>query len=233
MSVATILPAISAAGSGWFARAVSRDIPVEPDSDEATSWILNELSKAPYQAAKPTLFDRVSKAFTDWLDSLTIGDGTALPAFVLVLLIALATIAIVAAIVVYGIPRLNRKSRRPENILFGEADYRTAAQLREAAEKSAARDDFASAIADMFRAIARGLSERTLVTMTPGTTAHGFAVRAARVLPECGAELAESADTFDLVRYMRKPATRTQYEQLRAVESRTRAAKPNLVEAER
>jgi len=229
MTLATLASTAPAAVSHWFAHAVAREVPVEPDSDQATDWLINELSKAPYQAAKPTLFDRVSRAFSDWLGSLTIGDGNTIPTIVLVVLIALVAIAIIAAIILYGIPRLNRKSRH-DAILFGEADARTSSQLRDAAVQAAARDDCDSAVADMFRAIARGLSERTLVTMTPGTTAHGFAVRAARVLPECGDELAHSADTFDLVRYMRKPATRAQYEQLRALESRIRAVKPNLAE---
>ncbi|EPR77608.1 Membrane protein EccB4, component of Type VII secretion system ESX-4 [Leifsonia rubra CMS 76R] len=213
-----------------LAGTVTREVPVAPDSDQATEWLLSELSKAPYQAAKPTLFDRISKAFSDWLESLTVGGGNTIPTLVLVVLIALVAIAIIAAIVVYGLPRLNRKSRH-EQILFGETDYRTAAQLREAAEKAAASEDFASAIADMFRSIARGLSERTLVAMTPGTTAHGFAAQASRALPECAAELASSADIFDRVRYMRKPATRAQYDELRAVELSVRAAKPILDEA--
>lgn len=226
MTLSTLTFTAPAMISGWLARAV----PVDPDSDQATEWLVNELSKAPYQAAKPTLFDRISKSFLDWLESLTIGDGSGIPPIAFVVLIALVITGIIAAILIYGIPRLNRKSRH-ETLLFGEADHRTSAQLREAAEKAAAKDDFSSAVADMFRSIARGLSERTLVTMTPGTTAHGFAVRAAAVLPECGTELAVSADTFDLIRYGRKSATRAQYEQLRALEARVRAAKPNLVEA--
>ncbi|MEH6780876.1 MAG: DUF4129 domain-containing protein [Rhodoglobus sp.] len=212
------------------ARAVLSDVPVEPDSGEATDWLIEELSKAPYQAAKPTLFDRASKAFSDWLASLTIGEGTGIPTAVLIVLVALIAVAIIAAIIVYGVPRLNRKSRH-HDILFGEADHRTAAQLREAAEQAANQGDFAAAIADMFRSIARGLSERTLVSMTPGTTGHGFATRASRVFPERATELAVSADTFDRVRYMRQPATREQYEQLRALESQVRAAKPDLAEA--
>jgi hypothetical protein len=211
-------------------RAVLTEVPVAPDSDQATDWLIDELSKAPYQAARPTLFDRASKAFTDWLNSLTVGDGDWAPTVLYAVLIVLVTAAIIAAIVVYGLPRLNRKSRH-EDLLFGEAEFRTAAQLRAAAEQAAAREDFTNAIADMFRSIARGLAERTLVSMTPGTTAHGFAVQATHVLPDHRVELENSADIFDLVRYARKPATRQQYEQLRALEARVRVAKPDLAEA--
>ena len=52
--------------SGLWAAAV----PVDPDADQARRWIVAELSKPEYQAAQPTLFDRVSAAFWDWLTSL-------------------------------------------------------------------------------------------------------------------------------------------------------------------
>ncbi|MGV8876558.1 MAG: DUF4129 domain-containing protein [Rhodoglobus sp.] len=206
------------------------DVPVDPSSDDATNWLLEELSKAPYQAARPTLFDRAAKAFSDWLNSLTIGDGTALPTLVLVILAALLTSALIAAIIVYGVPRLNRKSQHAAT-LFGETDDRTAAQLRTAAQNAAARDDYAAAVTDMFRSIARGLTERTIISMTPGTTAHGCANKAATALPQFRDELASSADTFDRVRYMRKPATRSQYEQIAHLEAHIRAAQPTLAEA--
>lgn len=230
MTLTIVAATMGAAPTARSARAVLGEVPVDPESEEATRWLIEELSQAPYQAAKPTLFDRLSKAFSDWLASLTIGDGAGIPTIVSIVLLSLVVIAIIAAIIVYGVPRLNRKSRH-HDILFGEADYRTAAQLREAAESAASRNDFEAAIADMFRAIARGLSERTLVRMTPGTTGHGFATRASRVFPELATEFSTSADTFDLVRYMRKPATREQFEQLRALESQVRATKPDLVEA--
>jgi len=230
MTVTLVAATVVAALAPRSAPTVLIDVPVDPDSDEATQWLIDELTKAPYQAAKPTLFDRISKAFSDWLASLSIGDGNGIPTVVSIVLLSLIAVAIIAAIIVYGVPRLNRKSQHTDT-LFGEADYRTATQLREAAEQAAAREDFASAIADMFRAIARGLSERTLVSMTPGTTGHGFAGRASRVFPELATELAASADTFDRVRYMRKPATRKEYEELLALESLVRATKPDLAEA--
>ncbi|MEV8253447.1 DUF4129 domain-containing protein [Rhodoglobus sp. NPDC076762] len=229
------LISFSAAASSLLAviptSTVIADAPIEPDSGEATEWLINELSKVPYQAAKPTLFDRISQAFTDWLSSLTIGEGNGIPAIVAIVLLALIAIAIIAAIIVYGVPRLNRKSRH-QDTLFGDADYRTADQLRDAAELAAARNDFTAAIADMFRSVARGLSERTLVNMTPGTTGHGFSARASLVFPELSADFTASADIFDHVRYMRKPATREQFEQLRNLESRVRAMKPDLAEAQ-
>ena len=37
--------------------------PLDPSGDEAQQWVLEELAKQDYQAAKPTLWDRISKAF--------------------------------------------------------------------------------------------------------------------------------------------------------------------------
>ena len=39
----------------------------------------------------------------------------------------------------------------------------------------------------MFRAVARGLAERTVLTVTPGTTASGFATRAGAAFDAEGA----------------------------------------------
>ncbi|MCU1636561.1 MAG: rane protein, partial [Cryobacterium sp.] len=44
-------------------------IPVDPDAPEAQQWLRDELAEAPYQAAQPTWFDRVSQGFFDWLNS--------------------------------------------------------------------------------------------------------------------------------------------------------------------
>jgi hypothetical protein len=45
-------------------------IPVDPDSPEAKQWLIDELSKPQYQAAKPTWFDLLAKSINDWLSSL-------------------------------------------------------------------------------------------------------------------------------------------------------------------
>jgi len=209
---------------------IFREVPVQPDSDEARNLLIDELAKAPYQAAQPTLFDRVSKWIFDLFASFEIGDGNGIPTVVTVVLIALVIIAIVAALLVYGIPRLNRKSKHTA-LLFGDVDYRSASQLRSDAEQAASRQDWAAAVTDMFRSIARGLSERTIVTTTPGTTAYGFAKRAGEVLREHADELTVSANTFDRVRYMQKASTREEYEQLRDLETQVRTSKIDLAEA--
>ena len=40
-------------------------VPVDPEPPEARQWLVDELSKPQYQAAKPTLFDQIAKAISE------------------------------------------------------------------------------------------------------------------------------------------------------------------------
>jgi hypothetical protein len=173
-------------------------IPVDPDADEARQWLLRELAKPEYEAAKPTWFDRLSAAVGEWFANLRIGG------------LGCLLVVVVIAFLVFGLPRLRQRSAVGGE-LFGVNDVRSAAQLREAATSLAARGDYAEATAEMFRAIARGLAERVIVDTAPGTTAHGFAVRAAGEFPTFGQRLGEAADIFDGVRYLSAPGTEDHY----------------------
>src|SRR5690606_15735646 len=127
----------------------------------------------------------------------------------------------------FGRPALSRRSRVTGE-LFGDEDARDAAAMRRAAERSASAGLWNDAVTDMFRAIARGLAERTVVTTLPGTTAQDFAERASRAFPEHRAALTASADDFDSVRYLERDATRSEYERVAALESALRTARPKL-----
>jgi hypothetical protein len=100
--------------------------------------------------------------------------------------------------------------------------------LRRAAERAAASGDFATAIAEAFRAIARGLSERTVLTTFPGTTADGFARQAAASFPESADALRAAADSFDGVRYLGAPGSDAEWLSIAALERELRSARPTL-----
>ncbi len=202
-------------------------VPVDPDADQARRWIVAELSKPEYQAAKPTLFDRISAAFWDWLTSLdpsgaAVGRGPLLVAGA-VLLVA----AIVAAYLIFGAPRLNRRSQA-SGALFGVDENRDAAAMRSAAERAAGRGDWSLAISEMFRALARGLTERTIVTASPGMTAHTFAAGAAQTFPDQADRLHVAAAAFDEVRYLGRPGAAGAFTQIADLETELRAARPQL-----
>ncbi|HWM35317.1 MAG TPA: DUF4129 domain-containing protein [Pseudolysinimonas sp.] len=210
------------------------DVPVDPDAPEAREWLADELSKAPYQSAKPTFIDVLAQQIFGWFDDLVdwlSGAGGAPgaggpPFWILAVLIPVAVIAVLAFLV-YGVPRLNRRSR-VTGTLFGEDDIRDAAALRRAAQTAADAGDYTTAVAELFRALARSLAERSLVHTDPGTTASAFAGRAATVFPAEADALRAGARDFDAVRYLGHPGTREQWDALRALEARVRSARPAL-----
>jgi hypothetical protein len=206
---------------------LASDVPVDPSAPVASQWLISELAKPIYQAAKPTLFDRLAKAVSDWFASLKFGNVTGPPAFGIGVVIVLVIAAIVVAFLIFGLPRLNRRSALAGS-LFGDDDTRDSAAIRAAGEAAARAGDFSLAVIEMFRAIARGLAERTILTTSPGTTARSFAATAGIAFPELADRLAASAIDFDAVRYLGRSASREQFESVAAVERDLRAARAVL-----
>jgi hypothetical protein len=208
------------------------DIPVDPDAPEARDWLIDELSKQPYQAAKPTFFDLLAQQILEWLaDALDWlggasagGPRTDAPIWLLAVLIPVVVILLLAFLI-YGLPKLNRRSK-VTGALFGDDDIRDAVSLRRAAERAAAAGDYSTAIAELFRSIARGLAERTLVSTFPGTTAREFSRRASVAFPAEAEPLATAALDFDGVRYLEQPGTAEQWDAMVALERRLRSARP-------
>lgn len=195
------------------------DVPVVPEAPEARDWLLEELSKPEYTAARPSLFDLLSQEFFAWLARLFQPGASVgldwLPVAVLGLLVA----GLVVALAIWGVPRVNRRSR-PAPGLFGDDDRRTASELRRAAAAAAAGGNWTLAVLEQFRAVARGLAERTIVLVSPGTTAHHFAGRASTAFPAASDDLADAADVFDRVRYLGSDGTPDDYDRLRRLDGR-------------
>ncbi len=211
---------------GWgLATVVPAGIPVAPDAPEARRWLREELAKAPYQAAQPTWFDRLSKSILDWFGSLVAPSGDGLDGWVPLIVTIVVVAVIVALFLIFGLPRLNRRSALAGE-LFGASDRRTAADLRTAALAAASHRDWNLAGEEMFRALARGLFERTILISTPGTTAHTFAERASDAFPGERVRLSTSADAFDGLRYLGVEGTEALFLALAALESDLRAATP-------
>lgn len=210
------------------------DVPVDPDAPVASDWLATELAKPQYQAAKPTLFDQLAKAISDWLNSLQPRAGHAPPSFFTLpsVLVIIAIAVIVIAFLIFGLPRLNRRSKVTGS-LFGDDDDRDSTRIRRNAENSARRGDYTTAIVEMFRAVARGLAERTIVSTNPGTTARDFSTRAGAVFTDHTEQLARAGEAFDLVRYLGRAGTIEQYQEVANLERELRSLKParDLVDA--
>ncbi|MEO5921394.1 MAG: DUF4129 domain-containing protein [Pseudolysinimonas sp.] len=207
------------------------DVPVDPDAPEAREWLIDELSKQPYQAAKPNLVDLLAQQILQWLGDVIdwlFGNGPAgpttdVPVWLIAVLVPVVVILIVAFLL-YGLPRLNRRSS-VTGALFGEDDVRDAASIRRAAERAAAAGDYSTAIAELCRSIARGLAERSLVSTYPGTTAREFGRRAALAFPAESGALETAALDFDGVRYLDRVGTVEQWTAMVALEKRLRTAR--------
>lgn len=203
---------------------VATDVPVDPDGDQARQWIIEELSKPEYQASKPTWWDLLSKAVWDWLKSLHFGGGDALQVPMLGVLMVVIAAVIVGAFSIFGMPRLNRRSALVGS-LFGVDEDRDSEALRRSAEAAAGQGEWTLAIEELFRALARVLMERVLVSTDPGTTARGFARRAGAVFPDHADRLTACAIVFDDVRYLGKLGTQSNYASLVELEKELRTAR--------
>jgi len=206
------------------------DVPVDPDAPDARKLLLDELGKPEYAAARPTLIDRIAQAIQDWLGSFQgPADGSVPDIFPLVVTVLVVGL-IVAAFFVFGRPRLQRRSAVAGALFSDDDDTRTSAELRSSAQRAAAAGDFVVAIEEMFRAVARQLAERTVVSVTPGTTAQEFAARAGRTFPEHGGRLARGARSFDGVRYLDRSGSREEFDEVSALDRDLLSARPARLE---
>jgi hypothetical protein len=207
--------------------------PLDPTAQQARAQLSAELSKPEYQAARPSgltlLLQQAEQAISKWFNDLFSGLNGALisPNLIVVIVVVLVVAALIVLFLVFGRPRLNRRSAKVGS-LFGDEDDRDSVALRRDAERAAATGDYTTAIAEEFRSIARALAERTVVTTFPGTTASGFAARAAGAFPDFRQALRDCAASFDDVRYLGAVGTEAQWRAMSALELGLREARPSF-----
>lgn len=202
--------------------------PLDPPAGQARELLLRELSKPEYQTSKSNFFQQLATWIADWFMSLHFGSGgSGFPAIGYLIIAIVVAVALVVAFLVFGLPRLNRRSA-VTGALFGDEDARSSDALRAAAEGAAANGDYTAAIAEEFRAIARGLAERSVIGMFPGTTATEFAREAGQAFTAAADGLERAARSFDGVRYLGKLGTEAEWRAVAALEREIRASKPLL-----
>lgn len=181
------------------------------DPDEARRLLLDELSEGQY-AQRQGLLERLWGMIRDVLDGLLLGDGGS-PAAGTVVAIVVGLLALALAIVVLRRRGLWRRSvtLREEVELAPDAAI-PAEELRRRAGAAVLERRHDDAVVLAMRAIVRDLSQRTLLEVTDGMTAHEAAADAGRAFPELRGRLARTADAFDTAAYSRRPASARQAE---------------------
>ncbi|MFF5990208.1 DUF4129 domain-containing protein [Prauserella flavalba] len=199
------------------------DVPVDVGRDEAQRAAREELADRVYQEAQPGLVERV----VDWLadrlaDFFGVIDGAPGGAAGLVLFLVLLVVLVVVVRLRTGKVVRRRRVRRAE-VFTGPA--RKAAAHRLAAERARAGGEYAEAVREWFRAIARELEERGVLDERSGRTADELAAEAGALLPGSAAELRAAAVLFDDVHYGGRAATAEGVERLAALDAAVRESR--------
>ncbi|NHN56532.1 DUF4129 domain-containing protein [Calidifontibacter sp. DB0510] len=200
-----------------------RQPPLTPDAKQAQEWLAHELSKGKY-GRQPGVIERL----LNWL----FGDGRSPNLKVLNLppvMLVIGLIVILAAIG-FGATRMRRRGGRnraasEEAGVLAEVTA-SATELRRSAEQAARRGDYAAAVLDRFRAIARRSEERALLPPRPGTTAREVGDSLAGFFPGHREDLRGAARVFDDVRYGGRAASAADAERLAALDRQLDAARP-------
>jgi len=203
-----------------LARVVS-GIPVDPDAETARRWATEELLDPVYHEQRSLL-----SRLLDWIAELLSGLRTPAVFDPIAILVVVGVIAAVIAVafLVAGPVRVSRRGGADRSVLADD-DTRTAAEIRAAADTAAAAGDWATAVLERFRAIVRGLEERTVLDERAARTAHEAALAAAARLPALAAELVAAGRTFDDVAYGDEPATAQDEVRLRGLDARVQDAR--------
>ncbi|MDQ1631112.1 MAG: hypothetical protein QOC80_1084 [Frankiaceae bacterium] len=176
--------------------------------DGARSEAKDELSRAVYDEAKPSLVVRALNWMIEHVQDLLSRASSATPGGVYGLLTAVAILALAVVVVV----RLG-SLRPPESAGDGlDAPAAvTADQLRSEAEQLARDGRFADAVRARLRAVVRTLEDRALIEPRPGRTATEVARDAGAVVPTLRPALDAAAGTFSEVWYGGRTASAEDY----------------------
>jgi hypothetical protein len=196
-------------------------VPVVPDEPTAREWLEQELADPAYAQARPGLLRRAWEALQDALSQ---AEGPVSP---LLLLVLVAVVVGVLALVLWrtGPLRAGARTGTAGAGEIGLEEHVTAAGYRERADAAAAAGDWRTAVLDRFRALVRGLEERTVLDPRPGRTADEAAREAGVLLPEVADALGAAARVFDDVAYGDRAATPEHHDRVRGADEASSRAR--------
>lgn len=215
----------------FLAALLGAGVPATPDAEEAREAAQRELSQPIYQD-RPSFWALLWAWIQEHIDPSRVVPGA--PAWLSVLIVVVAVVVLLAVLLLLlRRVTLGRRARVSSQALF-EGDDRDSHTLTRDADDAAARQDWAAAVVDRFRAIIRSLDERALVEDYPGMTAQEAGTLASLALMDeqgLHAGLHQAAALFDAVRYGRVVSTAQQDEWMRQLAERVTSATPRSAAA--
>lgn len=196
---------------------------LDPTPAEARDWLEQELHRSDYQS--PWLESAI-RWVLDQLRRLLDGAGHVAGLSPLItVLVALVVIALLA----WVLPKVRRESvvARTGGAVLEDLTI-TARTYRDLAAKAFRDGRYDDAILDGFRAIAKDMSDRTLLDDAPGRTAHEVSLALAQPFPDHADRLVRAADVFDSVRYGHRQASAEQFGEVQHLDAELVRARPAL-----
>ena len=196
---------------------------LDPTPAEARDWLEQELHRSDYQS--PWLESAI-RWVLDQLRRLLDGAGHVAGLSPLItVLVALVVIALLA----WVLPKVRRESvvARTGGAVLEDLTI-TARTYRDLAAKAFRDGRYDDAILDGFRAIAKDMSDRTLLDDAPGRTAHEVSLALAQPFPDHADRLVRAADVFDSVRYGHRQASAEQFGEVQHLDAELVRARPTL-----
>jgi Domain of unknown function (DUF4129) len=199
---------------------------LDPSPAEAQKWLSDELHRSDYH--NPWL-DSALRWIVDQLSKLLDGANTVANgglSMVVTVLVALVAITLL----VWVLPKVRREQvvAHPDGAVIVDPTI-TAGTYRDLAARALANGRYDTAVLEGFRAIAKDMSDRTLLDDAPGLTAHEVSLELSRPFPDFAGRLAQSANLFDAVRYGHRSATEDGAAQVLRLDSELSKARPVLV----
>lgn len=196
---------------------------LDPTPDQARDWLEQELHRADYQ--EPWL-GAVVRWIVDHVRALLDDAGNlAGVSPVITVLVALVVVALLA----WVLPRVRRESvTSASNGAVLEDLTITPRTYRDRAAQAFADGRYDDAVLDGFRAIAKDMSDRTLLDDAPGRTAHEVSLALAPPFPDHADRLAQAANMFDAVRYGHRSATAEQAGEVQHLDTELVRTRPVL-----
>jgi Domain of unknown function (DUF4129) len=187
----------------WIAAGGGTSDPVTRDGAQAAAR--NEVAKRAYHRHDPSLAARALSWLWDRLGRLLAAGTRHSPGHAVGALLVMAIVAAVIVLILARVGALRRTPRAGEAIFSTEET--TADDHRKLARRFAADGQWAEAIREHLRAIARELEERGVIDPTPGRTAAELSREATRELPGLERDLSRATSTFESVWYGGRTAT--------------------------